>query len=126
MKVTRLVALGEIHTNFDKKNFDKKFLDLLCEGLCVNSNAFPTIMDNGKFEQIGNKTECSLLELAFEFDYNYKNYRPSDKILKIIPFSSERKRMTSVYKSNNSIRVFSKGAPDVLIDMCTRFVNRNG
>jgi len=32
MKVTRLVALGEIHTNFDKKNFDKTFLDLLCEG----------------------------------------------------------------------------------------------
>jgi len=32
MKVTRLVALGEIHTNFEKKNFDKKYLDLLCEG----------------------------------------------------------------------------------------------
>lgn len=117
MKVTRLVALGEIHTNFDKKNFDKKFLDLLCEGyynqkkkiklkntklflifffnllnncqknrLCVNSNAFPTIMDNGKFEQIGNKTECSLLELAFEFDYNYKNYRPSDKVNSIFGY----------------------------------------
>jgi len=34
--------------------------------------------------------------------------------------------MTSVYKSTSGIKVFSKGAPDILIDMCTRFVNRNG
>jgi len=49
----------------------------------VNSNAFPTIDKKGKFEQNGNKTECSLLELAYEFDYNYKKYRPSDNVKRI-------------------------------------------
>lgn len=126
MKVTRLFAMGEVRTVFEKKDFITSFLDVLCEGLCVNSNAFPTIDKKGKFEQNGNKTECSLIELAYEFDYNYKKYRPSDNILKVIPFSSARKRMTSVYQSEKSVRVFSKGAPDILIDMCKRYVNKNG
>lgn len=32
MKVTRLFALGEIHTQFDKKNFQKNYLEILAEG----------------------------------------------------------------------------------------------
>ena len=32
MKVTRLFALGEVHTTFEKKNFPKNYLDLLGEG----------------------------------------------------------------------------------------------
>lgn len=50
MKVTRLFAMGEVRTVFEKKDFITSFLDVLCEGLCVNSNAFPTIDKKGKFE----------------------------------------------------------------------------
>lgn len=69
-----------------------------------------------------------MLELAYDFDYNYKSYRPSDNIIKVIPFSSDRKRMTSVYKvgEKSMLRVYSKGAPDVMIDFCKKFINRNG
>lgn len=56
----------------------------------MNSNAFPGISSTGKFEQNGNKTECSLLELAYELGYNYKEYRPSDNVtIFALPFFSE-------------------------------------
>lgn len=131
MKVKKLFALEEVQSDFDKKNFDdKNFLNILTEGLCVNSNAFPAIDKNGKFIQNGNKTECALLELAYEFDVLYKDYRPSDNIIKVIPFSSDRKRMTSVYKpkesSKNFLRVYTKGAPDIILEFCKKFVNKNG
>ena len=32
MKVTRLLAMGEVRTVFEKKDFIKSYLDILCEG----------------------------------------------------------------------------------------------
>lgn len=43
--------------------------------LCVNSNANPEIINENQFEQIGNKTECSLIELAYKFGYDYRVLR---------------------------------------------------
>jgi len=61
---------------------------LVSLGVCNNSNANPVITKNSN-EQIGNKTECALLEMAFKMGYDYKKYRNRDKIKKIFPFSSQ-------------------------------------
>lgn len=81
--------------NKDTFQFDLK--DALGIGLCVNANAYPK-KRNSTFEQIGNKTECALIEMAYAMGFTYTDYRPSDKIKKIIPFSSDRKRMTTVWQ----------------------------
>lgn len=81
----------------DVKDISRKTLELLCEGICLNSNAHPKIEGN-KFEHIGNKTECALLEMSFKFGFDFRKVRTnSDRVRKVIPFSSSRKRMTSVY-----------------------------
>ncbi|KAL4486593.1 hypothetical protein ABPG73_003897 [Tetrahymena malaccensis] len=130
MKVKKLFALEEVQSEFDSKSYSSNFTQILTEGLCVNSNAFPTVDKNGKFQQNGNKTECALLELAYQFDVDYRNYRPSDNIIKVIPFSSDRKRMTTVYQpkegNKNILRVYTKGAPDIILDFCKKYINRNG
>ncbi|EAR95699.2 calcium-translocating P-type ATPase, PMCA-type protein (macronuclear) [Tetrahymena thermophila SB210] len=130
MKVKKLFALEEVQSEFDNKSYSSNFTQILTEGLCVNSNAFPTVDKNGNFSQNGNKTECALLELAYQFDVDYRNYRPSDNIIKVIPFSSDRKRMTTVYQpkegNKNILRVYTKGAPDIILDFCKKFINRNG
>ncbi|EGR29017.1 hypothetical protein IMG5_164760 [Ichthyophthirius multifiliis] len=142
MKVTRLFAQENIFSEFQSKDFQKKILNYLCEGqfiymfflfifmknrICINSNAFPKISEIGKFEQIGNKTECALLQMAYEFGFDFNKYRPSENIIKIIPFSSSRKRMSTVYKSQeNTIRVYTKGAPDLLLPLCCKYVNKFG
>lgn len=43
----------------------KNATELLCEGIALNSNAYPKIDNHGNFIQEGNKTECALLELAY-------------------------------------------------------------
>jgi len=47
--------------------------------ICVNSNAFPKRINN-TFDQIGNKTECALLETSYDLGYNFTEYRPSDEV----------------------------------------------
>lgn len=50
--------------------------EMLAKGICMNSNANPRIMSNNeKWEQIGNKTECALLEMVYKLGYDYRNVR---------------------------------------------------
>ena len=55
----------------------------------------------------------------------YKFSKPKVKFsaekLKEVPFTSERKRMSVVYKLNNSSYVFTKGAPEILLELCNRY-----
>lgn len=53
----------------------KEMLILYHSSVCVNSNAWPKKLPSGSFEQIGNKTECALLEMAANFGYDYTKYR---------------------------------------------------
>lgn len=66
---------------------------------------------SGYFEQIGNKTECALLELAFHLGYNYNQYRTPEKRVKVVPFNSLHKRMSSVSVSEGKYTLWTKGAP---------------
>lgn len=126
MSVTNLFIEENMHTQIEKNNIRAETLNLFCEGICINSNALPKITKNS-FEHNGNKTECALLELANKFGFNYEKYRPSDKIKKVIPFSSTRKKMTVVYQLEEEVvRVFSKGAPDVLLERCSEYINNEG
>ena len=43
-----------------------------------------------------------------------------------IPFSSERKMMTTIHKIGNKHRIIPKGAPDVLIKRCNYYSTQNG
>lgn len=131
MTVTKIfveqTATGNIDDSVMKSNTSR----LLSIGICVNSTARPKVHNkSGKteFEQIGNKTECALLEMAFKFGYDFQTYRDreKEKILKLFPFSSEKKKMTVVYQDGKSVLSFTKGAPDFLIGKCTKFVNKDG
>jgi len=48
--------------------------------------------------QTGNKTECALLELAYKLGFNYKTHRNKEEIVRIYPFSSKVKSMTTIGK----------------------------
>jgi len=43
-----------------------------------------------------------------------------------IPFTSETKRMTTLHKMDGQIIAFSKGAPEILVDSCTRQMTAGG
>ncbi len=99
---------------------------LISLGVCNNSNANPVITKSSN-EQIGNKTECALLEMAFNFGYDYKKWRNRDKIRKVFPFSSAEKKMATIYEDEKGkLLCFVKGAPDFLLSHCTSYINADG
>ena len=101
----------------NKELISKENLDVFLESVCVNSDANPK-KSNGVFEHLGNKTECSLLELAMKMGYDYNKYRPNEKLVRIIPFSSKTKRMTTVYLLDDKYRIYSKGASEIMLELC--------
>lgn len=129
MTVTKIFVERRINSNIDDSIMEPFTCRLLSTASCINSNAHPKVEIQGNrphFEQIGNKTECALLEMAFKFGYDFRNIRDKqkDKILKTFPFSSEKKRMTSVFEEGGQFFSFTKGAPDFLISKCTKYISK--
>jgi magnesium-transporting ATPase (P-type) len=90
MTVTKLWILEYVIDKFDKddKIITPVMKDILGYGIAMNSDAHPIIETNGKFKQIGNKTECALLEMTYKLGYNFIDIRSSVKAINTVPFSS--------------------------------------
>lgn len=55
--------------------------------------------------------------------------RKKDHILQTIPFNSRRKRAATCLRhpdDQKRVRVFLKGAPEIVIDYCANFLDTNG
>lgn len=53
----------------------------------------------------------------------------SDRIVAQIPFNSKRKKATTAVvlpDNENIVRVFVKGAPDFVLDLCSQFIGASG
>ena len=98
--------------------------DLSCpfvkSNIAINSTANLGIGSGGKFNFIGNATECAML-VAHEQVSNiaYNTIRENAKIIHVYPFSSNKKRMSTIkQETDNSFTIFSKGAPEIILDLC--------
>ncbi|WP_341233522.1 hypothetical protein [uncultured Sulfitobacter sp.] len=47
-------------------------------------------------------------------------------MLSEIPFSSARKRMSVLYQSENETSILTKGAPEQVLEVCTRVMTQTG
>ena len=131
MTVTRIFSEQGVHDTIAREIITDNTSKLLCLGICNNSSANPKfVSEKGcalKVDQIGNKTECALIEVSYNMGYDYEKFRNRDRIKKIFPFSSEKKKMATVYEDEKGkMYLFVKGAPDFMIPSCTHFVNKDG
>eukprot|EP00826_Nyctotherus_ovalis_P026723 TRINITY_DN2084_c0_g1_i8.p1 TRINITY_DN2084_c0_g1~~TRINITY_DN2084_c0_g1_i8.p1 ORF type:complete len:632 (-),score=147.38 TRINITY_DN2084_c0_g1_i8:394-2289(-) len=97
----------------------------ICENICINSTAFVTHDPiTGKAKHVGNATECALLSFAYSLGVNYLELRKREREILTVPFSSRRKRMTTVVRvpEQNRLMVSVKGAPDILLERCVKYV----
>lgn len=102
--------------------------DVLADIICNNSNANPVLLKNKKFDQLGNKTECALIELAYNLGYDYKIHRKLEDIAIQFPFSSARKKMSTIKFSSDKQKCYvqTKGASEIILSQCTKILNKNG
>jgi Ca2+-transporting ATPase len=81
---------------------------------------------NDKVLVIGNTTEGALLQWLREAGTDYAAYRVEYTPVYRVPFSSEFKRMTTVVHVAGRAVVLVKGAPEVLLDRCTKVLDASG
>ncbi|MBR9683143.1 calcium-translocating P-type ATPase, SERCA-type [Candidatus Woesearchaeota archaeon] len=92
---------------------------LQCGALCNDAK----LKDNeGRIEVIGDPTEAALIVSAEKSGYASKTLSKQFPRVDEVPFSSERKMMTTIHKTGNKKISFTKGAPDIIIEQCNRIL----
>ena len=94
--------------------------------LCSNSVLQPEPSGKSDWTIVGDPTEGALLVLAEKAGMTHKATIEEFTEVSEISFDSQRKRMTSInLDKQKQLTAFSKGAPEVLLPLCTR-IYENG
>ncbi|MCD6434591.1 MAG: cation-translocating P-type ATPase [Candidatus Diapherotrites archaeon] len=104
----------------DLKNFEWLAITNI---LCNNAKVIYDERKNRKI--IGDPTEVALLNFAQRFKLSKEYLERIFTKVGEISFTSERKMMSVIYKKDSKYYLFSKGAPEVLIEKCNR-IYENG
>lgn len=100
---------------------DEVLLQLLQTARACNNSEISED-ENGQWQLTGAPTEGALLVMAYKA--GLKDFKP--KRIDGIPFASDHKYMASLNKVDDETIVFVSGAPERVLDMCTRQYTSNG
>jgi len=104
----------------DPKDDRVLFLSLIAACLCNNA----TLPKDGAAS--GDPTEIALLVAGQKAGVETAQAFSAYKIVDEIPFDSDRKCMSVFARARDGDTLFSKGAPDVLLEKCSRVQTANG
>ncbi|MCG6978699.1 cation-transporting P-type ATPase, partial [Lactococcus lactis] len=100
-----MIAKGEKNINFAQ--FMKNIV------LCNDSSVKEV---EGQVKTFGNPTEVALTVLGSKAGYSKNKLLKNNKIIRTLPFSSSRKMMSVIVQNDEGFYVYTKGAPDVLME----------
>ena len=86
------------------------------ENCLINSTADIEHCD-GEVKYLGSATECALL--LYNKDKDYRKIRSKSDVVSQKPFTSDTKRMSSLIDNGDYSLLLTKGAPEVLLDLCS-------
>ncbi|MDR2201394.1 MAG: calcium-translocating P-type ATPase, PMCA-type [Clostridiales bacterium] len=92
----------------------------ILNNFCLNTTADVSKNDDGTFAFIGSPTECALL-VAYRKarpELPYGEARRRAGTVRVFPFSSELKRMTTLVREGGETVAYVKGAPEIVLGMC--------
>jgi magnesium-transporting ATPase (P-type) len=104
------------------KEGETKSLDKLLEiaALCNGAKIDPPTDRNKNWSVIGDPTDGALLVAALKYGQSIEELIAEKPTIDILPFSFERKRMSTVHELNDSVLIYTKGAPRNILDLCNK------
>ncbi|XP_055116173.1 plasma membrane calcium-transporting ATPase 2 isoform X11 [Symphalangus syndactylus] len=128
--------VGDVHHKEipDPSSINTKTMELLVNAIAINSayttKILPPEKEGALPRQVGNKTECGLLGFVLDLKQDYEPVRsqmPEEKLYKVYTFNSVRKSMSTVIKlPDESFRMYSKGASEIVLKKCCKILNGAG
>ncbi|MFC1506775.1 cation-translocating P-type ATPase [Thermoproteota archaeon] len=118
---------GQLKINQIKADSHQKIFSLwgMASILCNNAN-LEKASEGGNWYIIGDPTEGALIVAAEKAGFRQNDIREKYPRVSELPFSSERKRMSTVHQSKEGKKlVFTKGAPEVILERCSS-IHENG
>ena len=111
MTVSKLYFNQKILNGIQNENGAEKLLNamVLCNDSVKNENSY-----------LGDPTEIALTVFAEQCGKNKKEVDKNYRRIGEIPFDSTRKLMTTVNINDKNVVSYTKGAPDVILNKCTK------
>ncbi|GAQ87615.1 Calcium transporting ATPase [Klebsormidium nitens] len=100
-------------------------LGLLKESVFNNTNGSVFVpKDGGAPEVSGSPTEAAVLTFGVKLGGNFEETKALASVIAIEPFNSAKKRMgVAVKRKDGSVRVHWKGASEIVLGLCTSFLD---
>jgi Ca2+-transporting ATPase len=96
---------------------------LLRIGALCNNASLRRNDQNKSWEIFGDPTEGALVVAAAKAELNKEALEQTFPRIGEIPFTSERKRMTTIHKTpEGEIHAYMKGAPEIVLERCTQIL----
>lgn len=103
------------HLPADSKAFQK----LIHNGVLCSTASLVYVHDHGSFEILGDPTEGALLVLAKKIGVESDLLKKDHPIIDERPFDSISKRMSVQIKEHGKKIIYTKGAPESILDICS-------
>ncbi|KAB3531063.1 calcium-translocating P-type ATPase, SERCA-type [Alkaliphilus serpentinus] len=121
MTVTKLYVYDELVDAVNIKDISDATSNKVVEiGLLCNDASIS--QEGGEKKAIGDPTETALVVLALQKGLLKKEQEELKPRVNEIPFDSDRKLMSTIHETDEGLQVFTKGAPDILLERCNRIL----
>ena len=101
-------------------------LKLLLESAVLASDAWLAKTPEGRWDVKGDPTEGALLAAAAKAGLLKEQLEADAPRIHEVPFTSESKRMTTLHRRANGAVACAKGAPEVILGACRRWLGPQG
>ncbi len=99
----------------------------LLRNFAINTSAHLELNNKGEMKFIGNPTEGALLVVHDNVsNESYNQIRKHSNIVHTYPFSSEKKKMTTIENINGDFIALTKGSTEKVLSLCDRVMTKEG
>jgi len=129
MTVTHIAVNGDFEDSKTTLISDAKdkhpdvYRELVYAGALCNNASFDP---DRKGEIIGDPTEGALIYMSQEFGIDHETLEDKYPRLFEQPFDSERKRMSTINNIDDKFTLYTKGAVDEILPLCTHILTSSG